>query len=127
MTGDTDIGNGLDRAIDLLEEPGQCGLRLVVNVSGDGRESNSPRRGYLIPLALARARAAALDIVVNGLAIENDDKGLEQYYKDKLITGPGAFVMVVEDFTTFGVAIELKLQREIGLSFTSSLDLGAIR
>jgi hypothetical protein len=127
VTGDTDIGNGLDRAIDMLGEPDQCGLRLIVNVSGDGKESHSPKRGTSIPLAIARGRAASLGIVVNGLAIENEDNGLAQYYQDKLITGPGAFVMEIEDFTTFGAAIEMKLQREIGLSLTSSLDLAPFR
>jgi Protein of unknown function (DUF1194) len=125
LTGDTNIGNGLDRAIDMLQEPGQCGLRLIVNVSGDGRESNSRKRSTHIPLAFARDRAALLGIVVNGLAIQNEDSGLAKYYEDKLITGPGAFVLAVDNFNAFGEAIRLKLQREIGLSLSSSLDVDA--
>ena len=35
--GDTELGNGLMKALDLIDEPGRCSVRAVVNVSGDGR------------------------------------------------------------------------------------------
>jgi hypothetical protein len=122
LWGDTDIGNGLSVALDLLEEPGRCAVRSIVNLSGDGRESLSAKRGVHIPLAVAHDRAARLGVVVNALAILNDDPGMEQYYRTRLISGPGAFVMAVADFTAFGAAIRQKLVREVGLQLSSSLE-----
>ena len=122
LSGDTDIGNGLSMALDLLDDPGRCSIRSIINVSGDGRESLSAKRSFHIPLAVARDRATRMGVVVNALAILNDDQGLEQYYRTRLISGPGAFAMAVADFTAFGTAIRQKLVREIGLQLSSSLD-----
>jgi Protein of unknown function (DUF1194) len=121
VSGDTDIGNGLALAIDMLTHHSRCSARSIVNVSGDGQESGSPKRKPRSPLALVRDRADELGVIVNALAIENEDPGLAQYYHDNLIAGPGAFVMQVRDFTDFGAAIEQKLVREISLTMTSSL------
>jgi hypothetical protein len=121
--GDTDIGNGLNVAIDMIEEPNRCSFRKIVNVSGDGIESGSAKQNIFVPLSVARARASELGIIVNGLAIENDVPELSQYYRDELISGSGSFVIKVKDFSAFRVAIEQKLAREIGLALYSSLDL----
>jgi len=120
--GDTDIGNGLDRAIDMLVAKDLCSVRRIVNVSGDGMESHSAKRKFHISLAVARKRAEDSGIVVNALAIRNEVPGLAEYYHDNLITGPGSFVMEVKDFTSFGAAIEKKLTREISLPMTAALD-----
>ena len=125
--GDTDIGNGLSLAIDMIEEPNRCSFRKIVNVSGDGIESGSGKQNIYIPLFVARARAAELGIVVNGLAIENDVPELSEYYRDELISGPASFVIRIKDFSTFRVAIEQKLTREIGLALYSSLDSTSYR
>jgi Protein of unknown function (DUF1194) len=121
VSGDTDIGNGLALAIDMLAGRSRCGSRSIVNVSGDGPESGSPKRKPRTPLALARERADDLGVIVNALAIENEHAGLAQYYHDNLIAGPGAFVMQIRDFTDIGAAIEQKLVREISLTMTSSI------
>jgi hypothetical protein len=121
LIGDTDIGNGLNAAVDMIAQENRCSIRSVVNVSGDGKESTVKKRKPYISLAFARKRAAKLGIVVNALAIENEVPDLAHYFRDNLITGPGSFVMGVEDFSTFGVAIEQKLKREIGLSLSASL------
>ena len=39
--------------------------------------------------------------------------GLEQYYRDNVMGGPGSFVMVAEDFQSFGRAIVKKMIAEI--------------
>jgi hypothetical protein len=38
---------------------------------------------------------------------------LEKYYRDNVIGGPGSFVMVAEDFSSFGHAIIKKLVAEV--------------
>ena len=121
--GDTDIGNGLNAAIDMIEASRTCSSRAIINVSGDGKESLSPKRNFRIPLVIARKRAADLGIIINGLAIENEVPELAQYYREKVISGPGSFVMNIKDFTTFRTAIEEKLQKEISFSLVSSLDI----
>jgi len=69
--------------------------------------------------------AFAKGIVINGLVIlserqmpwnaehTNPAGGLETYYRENVIGGPGAFVMVAEDFQSFGRAIIKKMIAEI--------------
>ena len=47
------------------------------------------------------------------LAIINDEPYLEQYYREHVIGGPGAFVMVAADYKDFIEAIRRKLLREL--------------
>ncbi len=113
VTGNTGIGKGIWTALDLLTIYDACGSRRLVNVSGDGKESLLPRPRDHVPLAVARARADTMGITINGLAITMDDAGLADWYGDRVITGPGAFVMQVTGFDSFAAAIAAKLAREI--------------
>lgn len=113
VTGNTGLGSGLSAAIDILEADGQCAARRIINVSGDGIEKSSPRPRNVIPLPAARKRAKSLGIVINGLAIETELPDLADWYRKKVIVGPGAFVMRVAGFATFGDAIIEKMVREI--------------
>jgi hypothetical protein len=90
----------------------------VIDVSGDGVNNNGR------PVQQARDEAVAMGITINGLAIINDRPGpggwrnmpsepLDQHYRDRVIGGPGAFLMVAEDFDSFAFAIRNKLMREI--------------
>jgi len=93
------------------------GLRRVVDISGDG-VSNSGR-----PLAAARAEALEKGIVLNGLAVLDRSPqpaallaGLppvDEYYRDEVIGGPGAFLMVAEGYDAFANAVRRKIIREI--------------
>ena len=121
-TGDTDIGKGVNAAINMIADPNNCSNRAIINVSGDGIQSISAQRRFEITLADARKRAANLGIVINGLAIEDEVPKLAQYYHDNVISGPGSFVMNIQDFTTFATAIEEKLKKEINPVVLSSLD-----
>ncbi len=88
-------------------------------MSGDGT-NNAGRE-----VRLARDEALAKGIVINGLVIlserqmpwnaehTNPPGGLEAYYRENVIGGPGAFVMVAEDFQSFGRAIIKKMIAEI--------------
>jgi len=72
-----------------------------------------------------RDEALAKGITINGLVILSDRQmpwnaehtnppgGLENYYRENVIGGPGAFVMVAEDFQSFGRAIIKKMIAEI--------------
>jgi hypothetical protein len=64
-------------------------------------------------LARARQRAAEAGVTINGLSILNEDAALDLYYDAALVTGPGAFVVAVNDFDGFAEAVIQKLEREI--------------
>jgi Protein of unknown function (DUF1194) len=77
---------------------------------------------------MARDEALAKGITVNGLVIlskeplasnpehTNPPGGLAEYYKRNVVGGPGAFVIVAQDFESFGQAIINKLIGEVALA-----------
>jgi uncharacterized protein DUF1194 len=95
--------------------------RRTIDVSGDGNNNN----GH--DVHLVRDEAVAAGITVNGLVILTDERfslnrehtnppgGLEKYYRDNVIGGPGAFVLVAKDFNSFGNLLIKKLIAEIAL------------
>jgi hypothetical protein len=103
----TSISGGLDYSVLLLRTSGLDATRKVIDVSGDGA-NNSGRA-----LADAREAAIAAGITVNGLAILGNEPGLDAYYRDNVIGGDGAFMIVAQDYTAFSRAILKKLVREI--------------
>ena len=113
VQGNTGLGRALWQSLDLFAQPGQCGLRKIVNVSGDGYETISPRPRRHVPLAKARKRAEEMHVVVNALAIENEVADLAEWYHEWLLVGAGAFVLPVEGFDSFAEAIAKKLIREV--------------
>lgn len=111
--GGTDLGQGVTDALDLLDDPALCAIRKVVDVSGDGSETLYPRRRNGISIFSARRRAEAAGVIINGLAIVDEETDLKQYYLDKLVVGHGSFVIVADSFDDFGSAMKAKLLREI--------------
>ncbi|WP_206935139.1 DUF1194 domain-containing protein [Roseococcus thiosulfatophilus] len=111
----TSISGAIDFSRRVLAEAPFEGTRRVIDVSGDG-VNNSGR-----PSELARDEAVAEGIVINGLPIVNDRPTfgrmppvpLDQYYAQNVIGGPGAFMIVAEDFNVFAQAVRRKLIREI--------------
>lgn len=93
------------------------GTRQVIDVSGDGVNNNGP------PAEEERDRLVAQGVTINGLPIVNErpnfgmapDGRLETYYRESVIGGPGAFLIVAADFADFGTAIRRKLIQEIAL------------
>ncbi len=51
---------------------------------------------------------------MNGLAIINEEPELNLYYLGNVIGGPGAFLLLADDFDDFAQAIRMKLIMEIG-------------
>lgn len=122
FVGRTSISAALDFARAYFAKSGVAADRRIVDVSGDG--TNNSGRSVL------DARAETLDagITVNGLAIINEHpnpgyfahtqppEGLPEYYRQNVVGGPGSFLLVVQDFTSFGEAITNKLVNEIALA-----------
>jgi hypothetical protein len=115
----TSISGGIDFAMTLLERAPYEAARRTIDVSGDGT-NNSGR-----DVTIARDEALAKGVTINGLVILSDRPmawnpehtnppgGLEHYFRRYVIGGPGAFVIVAENFNSFGQAIIKKLIAEI--------------
>jgi len=112
----TSISSALDYAAPLFAANGVEAERRVIDISGDGPNN------WGDPVTGARDRAVASGVTVNGLPILDEGGGiysalnipdLDLYYRDCVIGGPGAFLVVAADFTDFGRAIRRKLILEI--------------
>jgi hypothetical protein len=115
----TSISAGIEFAMSQLERAPFRGVRRTIDVSGDGT-NNSGR-----DVALARDEAMAKGVTINGLVILSDSPlpwnpehtnppgGLDGYYRNNVIGGAGAFVMVAENHNSFGQAIVKKMIAEI--------------
>jgi hypothetical protein len=114
--GWTSISGAIDHAVRMFGQE-FTGRRKVIDVSGDGI-NNSGRPAYA-----ARDDAVAKGIVINGLVIMNDNPNpgprgfvqppLDEFFRDQVIGGPGAFVIAIDDFESFAYAIVNKLIKEI--------------
>ena len=111
QVGGTGIGDGVAHAIRSIDENAIRSDRRIVDVSGDGRET--PPRQYSMVLSDARSMAIARNGTLNGLAILNEDKQLDDYYRQRLAVGEGSFVEVAQDYSDFARAMRRKLLREI--------------
>jgi len=118
----TSISAGIDFAVQQFERAPFESARRAIDVSGDGT-NNSGR-----DVASARDRALAKGITINGLVIlttapqtwnpehTNPPGGLAEYYRRNVVGGPGAFVIVAQDFESFGQAMINKLIGEVALA-----------
>ena len=105
--GGTSISTAITGGIEVLSKVPWLSDRRVIDVSGDGANTVGER------IEIVRDRTLALGIVINGLAINNDNSDLTAYYRKNVIGGPGSFVIEASGYDTFAVAIRLKLVREI--------------
>jgi len=119
--GRTSISAALDFAIARLKEAGVKADKQIIDVSGDG--TNNGGR----PLPDARSDALATGVTINGVAIINErgdlyggfsghtnpPGGLPNWYRDNVTGGPGSFLLVANDFESFGEAMSNKLLNEV--------------
>lgn len=110
--GGTGIGDGIVYALEMIRSNRFNGARKVVDVSGDGVETD-PWFEKAFTLPDARDLARAQGVTINGLAILTDNWKLDRYYRAEVISGPGAFVVKAVNFDAFAVAIRNKLLREM--------------
>lgn len=114
LRGFTDIAGAIDFSRNLIGSNAYDGRRLAIDVSGDGTsDRNDP--------GPARDRAILQGITINGLVIHSQEYDLgdlarfelRTHYRDRVIGGPGAFLLNAESFKTFAVSMREKLYREI--------------
>jgi hypothetical protein len=123
FAGLTAIDASIDFAVAQLEAGGIAAKRRIIDVSGDGSDNSGQ------PVTVARDKAVAKGITINGLAIINEKPGREprtvfyehthppgglpNYYRENVIGGPGAFVLQIVNFDTFAEAMTNKLLTEV--------------
>jgi hypothetical protein len=115
----TSISGAIEFAMGQLARAPYQSARRTIDVSGDG--TNNAGRD----VTSARDEALAKGVTINGLAIlsemplawnpdhTNPPGGLENYYRDRVIGGPGAFVLVAQNFNSFGEAMIRKMIAEV--------------
>jgi hypothetical protein len=119
FAGSTSLSSAIDFSMGQLERAPFESERHVIDISGDGN-NNSGRQ-----VTDARDEALAKGITINALVIltplnesfrpehTNPAGGLEKYFQDNVIGGPGAFTVVAESHESFGRALTKKLVQEI--------------
>ncbi|WP_139247832.1 DUF1194 domain-containing protein [Hyphomicrobium sp. CS1GBMeth3] len=113
QTGEFTCVSGMLRSISdkVVPQIPAKALRIVLDVSGDGRENCNPNE----PPATVRDELAATGVTVNGLPILEGDEGpiLEDWYRENVMGGPGSFILPAHGFNDFGRAIRQKFMIEI--------------
>jgi hypothetical protein len=115
----TSISGVIEFAMGQLARAPYEAARRAIDVSGDGT-NNAGRE-----VVLARDEAVTQGVTINGLVIlsetplawnpdhTNPPGGLENYYRNNVIGGPGAFVLAAQNFDSFGQAIVKKMIAEV--------------
>ena len=115
----TSISGALEFSMTQFARAPYSAKRRTIDVSGDGT-NNSGR-----DVGMVRDEIVKQDVTINGLVIlserplpwnpehTNPPGGLPKYFESNVIGGPGAFVIVAEDFKSFGQALVSKLIAEI--------------
>lgn len=107
----TSISAAIVQGATMLVANSYSGTRQVIDVSGDGPNNAGN------PVVPARDKAVEAGLIVNGLAImlrpSGAQGGLDKYYADCVIGGPGSFVLPVHKIEDFAVAVRRKLVMEI--------------
>jgi len=115
----TSISSAIEFAMGHLARAPFESARHTIDVSGDGTNNSGGE------VTQARDAALAQGVTINGLVIlsetplawnpdhTNPAGGLENYYRNNVIGGPGAFVMAAEGFNSFGRAIVKKMIAEV--------------
>jgi hypothetical protein len=111
----TSISDAIRTATPMFDVNQFEGTRRIIDISGDGPNNTG---GLVEP---ERDLAVANRITINGLPIINDRfnfsrapmPNLDLYYRNCVIGGPGAFLVVAHGFKSFAKAIRRKLILEI--------------
>lgn len=105
--GSTSISGAIDFSTRLLRNSGYETAQWMIDISADGPNNNGRSA------RAARNEAVAAGITINGLPILSEHPTLDAHFREQVIGGPGAFLVVAESFESFSRAILKKLIVEI--------------
>ncbi len=112
----TSISDAILKSMNHLANNPHPAARRIIDISGDGPNNHGPL------VTIARDRAVAAGITINGLPIrpnpsETETHGaildIDLYYQDCVVGGPGAFVVLANGFDDFAEAVRRKFILEI--------------
>jgi hypothetical protein len=112
MGGGTSLSGAIDYSVRILASSPYRATKRVIDISGDG--SNNLGR----PVEQARDEAVRGGIRINGLPILAVEADLDQYFRQNVIGGPGAFSIPAKSYDQFAQAILRKLVTEISQADT---------
>lgn len=122
------IGAALLEGLRLMDDNDIDGWRRVIDFSGDSVNN------YGGPdIESARQQVLAAGVTINALPILRPGDpgraqgGLEALYEDRIIGGPGAFVVTAEDRSSFAEAVKRKLILEISGGLTGPVRVASRR
>lgn len=107
----TAMGEALEFGAEMMARRPDC-LRKTIDIAGDGENNEGPGP------AMAYALPDYANITVNGLVVANaadfqTEDRLTAYYRDHVLHGPGAFMVVADGFDDYVRAMRQKLEREL--------------
>lgn len=120
------IGAALLDALRLMDTNAHEGWRRVIDFSGDSANNWSGPS-----IEEARDTVLAAGVTINALPILRPDDpgraqgGLEALYEERIIGGPGAFVVTAESRDSFAEAVKRKLILEISGTMPAPRELAA--
>jgi Ca-activated chloride channel family protein len=103
--GETNVGGAIAHAAAMFAQVPDC-RRRILDLSGDGPEN----AGHDTPLA--RARALALGVEINALAIEDAGIAVSNFYARRVIS-KGGFVVTARGHLDYARSIRAKILREL--------------
>ena len=112
----TALGYALGFAAGHFAEAPPC-LFQTLDISGDGQNNDG------FPPGAAYEHFPFEGITVNALAIGGASRGIEDYFLEQVIRGPGAFVEYARSHQDFAEAIRRKLERELRVMILGGLAL----
>jgi hypothetical protein len=116
----TSLGRAADFGARLHERnPLPC-RRKIVDISGDGANNDGVGPEWY------RARGVFDGITINGLVIRGADPDPVAYYRENVISGPGAFIEIADGYEDYLRAILRKLLRELQPPFARLEDGRAV-
>ncbi len=105
----TDPNGGIAAADRLFASKPLPAIRQVIDVSGDGRQNSGD-----MATAASRDEAVARGTIINGLPITSGaEPDVDTWYRDNVIGGPGAFLIVADGYDAFADAFRKKLTLEV--------------
>jgi len=129
----TSISGAITFAMEQFARAPFASTRRTVDISGDGTNNSGA------DVRLARDTALAQGVTINGLVIlsetplvwnpdhTNPPGGLDNYYRNNVVGGPGAFVLVAQSFNSFGEAIVKKMIAEVAQAHEGAPQRAAAR
>lgn len=109
----TAIGEALTFTANEFAEVQDCS-RKVMDVSGDGISNEG------IEPVDVRDSVGDTGITINALVIEGEERGLRGYFRENVIIGPGAFVVLSNGYQEYADKMRLKLQLEVAKQLSNA-------